>query len=206
MATTVLEHKEFQDAQAAGAVQILARQTRQMTALLDDLLDHTRIAKGQFEIKRSLVDIRDCVENALQSYRMLIEEKKQTLSVSLPQSPVTALVDGRRMTQIMANVIGNAVKYSPEKAQIAIRLVRTSGDISISVSDDGPGIEAARLSHIFDPFYAGHPLNRSRDGFGIGLALTKGLVEMHGGRITVSSAGLGRGSEFTVSLPFDTPL
>ena len=205
MATSILEHADLQDKKAISAVQILARQTRQMTGLLDDLLDQTRIARGQFELKRNLVDIKDCIENALQSHRKLIEEKQQTLNVSLPESPVTASVDDRRITQIMANVIGNAVKHSPEKARIDVTLVRNQGSISICVSDNGLGIDAARLPHLFNPFYAGHPLNRSRDGLGIGLALTKGLVEMHGGNIAATSAGLGRGSEFTINLPVDTP-
>jgi signal transduction histidine kinase len=205
MATDLLEHAKLQDAQAVEAVRVLARQTRQMRGLLDDLLDHTRIARGKFELKRSFVDVRSCVEDALQSHQALIEKKQQTVSVNLPESPVTASVDARRITQIMANLIGNAVKYSQEKAEIAVKLVKAHGKFSISVLDNGPGIDAARLPHIFDPFYEGHPIDRSPNSLGIGLALTKGLVEMHGGRILVTSAGIGHGSEFTIILPIDAP-
>ena len=126
------------------------------------------------------------------------------MSLDLPDAAVVRNVDARRFTQIVANVVGNATRHSQEHAEIRVSLIVTSKEILVSVKDNGPGIEEARLLHLFDSFHAGHPMERRTEGLGIGLSLTRSLVELHGGTIRVFSAGTGCGSEFTVSIPTES--
>ena len=201
IASSMLERSGLSEIAAADAVRVLNRQSRQMSGLLDDLLDLSRIAKGRIELKRSPVDLTRCVDDAIQSHRALILKKQQTLSLDLPDAAVVRNVDARRFTQIVANIVGNATRHSQEHAEIRVSLIVTSKEILVSVRDNGPGIEEARLLHLFDSFHAGHPMERRTEGLGIGLSLTRSLVELHGGTIRVFSEGVGRGSEFTVSIP-----
>jgi len=201
IASSMLERPGLSEIAAADAVRVLNRQSRQMSGLLDDLLDLSRIAKGRIELKRSPVDLTRCVDDAIQSHRALILKKQQTLSLDLPDAAVVRNVDARRFTQIVANIVGNATRHSQEHAEIRVSLIVTSKEILVSVKDNGPGIEEARLLHLFDSFHAGHPMERRTEGLGIGLSLTRSLVELHGGTIRVFSEGVGRGSEFTVSIP-----
>ena len=201
IASSMLERPGLPEAAAADAIRVLNRQSRQMSGLLDDLLDLSRIAKGRIELKRSPADLTQCIDDAIQSQRALILKKQQTLSLDLPDSAVVRTVDPRRFTQIVANIVGNASRHSQEHAEIRVSLIVTSKEILVSVRDNGPGIEETRLLHLFDSFHAGHPMERRTEGLGIGLSLTRSLVELHGGTIRVFSEGVGRGSEFTVSLP-----
>ena len=201
IASSMLERPGLSEIAAADAVRVLNRQSRQMSGLLDDLLDLSRIAKGRIELKRSAADLTKCVDDAIQSHRALVLKKQQTLSLDLPDAAVVRNVDARRFTQIVANIVGNATRHSQEHAEIRVSLIVTSKEILVSVKDNGPGIEEARLLHLFDSFHAGHPMERRTEGLGIGLSLTRSLVELHGGTIRVFSAGAGCGSEFTVSIP-----
>ena len=201
IASSMLERPGLSEIAAAEAIRVLNRQSRQMSGLLDDLLDLSRIAKGRIELKRSPVDLTRCVDDAIQSHRALILKKQQTLSLDLPDAAVVRNVDARRFKQIVANIVGNATRHSQEHAEIRVSLIVTSKEILVSVKDNGPGIEEARLLHLFDSFHAGHPMERRTEGLGIGLSLTRSLVELHGGTIRVFSEGVGRGSEFTVSIP-----
>ena len=201
IASSMLERPGLSEIAAAEAIRVLNRQSRQMSGLLDDLLDLSRIAKGRIELKRSAADLTKCVDDAIQSHRALILKKQQLLSLDLPDAAVVRNVDARRFTQIVANIVGNATRHSQEHAEIRVSLIVTSKEILVSVKDNGPGIEEARLLHLFDSFHAGHPMERRTEGLGIGLSLTRSLVELHGGTIRVFSEGVGRGSEFTVSIP-----
>ena len=207
IASSMLERPDLSEIAAADAVRVLnrqSRQSRQMSGLLDDLLELSRIAKGRIELKRSAADLTKCVDDAIQSHRALILKKQQTLSLDLPDSAVVRNVDARRFTQIVANIVGNATRRSQEHAEIRVSLIVTSKEILVSVKDNGPGIEEAQLLHLFDSFHAGHPMERRTEGLGIGLSLTRSLVELHGGTIRVFSAGTGCGSEFTVSIPTES--
>jgi signal transduction histidine kinase len=197
----ILERETLPGTTAREAVQILARQTNHLSGLLDDLLDLTRIARGRIDLRKTTVDVRACVEDAVQSCRALAAKKHQMLSVQFPPGAVELIADPRRLTQIVANLVNNATRYSQEGGQIYVRVTAQNGNVEFYVTDDGPGIEAARLPHIFNPFYAGHPIDRTTQGLGIGLSLTKSFVDLHGGSIEARSAGAGKGAEFVVRLP-----
>jgi signal transduction histidine kinase len=202
MSAYMLEHSKSWNETSAHAVEVLVRQSRHMKALLDDLLDKRRIATGNFELKRAVADVRACIDDGIESHRPLLERRKQTLKLTLPRTPVNAYVDARRVTQIVANLVGNAVKHTNEHTLIDVSLIEKDGKVVISVRDNGPGIAADLQSHLFEPFQSKKgPAHSSGGGLGIGLALTKGLVEMHGGTITVISTGVGAGAIFTVKLP-----
>ena len=203
IASSILERPGLSETTAADAVRVLNRQSRQMSGLLDDLLDLSRIAKGRVELKRGPADLTKCVDDAIQSHRALILKKHQALILDLPDSAVVRNVDARRFTQIVANIVGNASRHSQEYAEIRVSLIVTAKEILVSVKDNGPGIEEGRLLRLFDPFHAGHPMERRTEGLGIGLSLTKSLVELHGGTIRVFSEGIDCGSEFTISIPTD---
>ncbi len=200
-AAHMLERVALSDGRAANAVRVITRQTRQMKGLLEDLLDMSRVSMSRLELNPIDTDVRTCIDDALQGHCEAIAKKQHVLSLDIPSTPVRVKVDALRFTQIMTNLIGNAVRHSQEHTKIRVSLVVKSAGILISVKDTGPGIEAARLPHIFDPLHAGHLLRKSGDGLGIGLPLTKSLVELHGGSITVVSAGINQGCEFIISLP-----
>jgi two-component system CheB/CheR fusion protein len=186
--------------QSIGAV--ITRQTRHMGALLDDLLDLSRITRGVFKLNREYVGLRTVVDDAVEAVQSEIQEKGHRLDLALPKESITLDVDAVRMTQVLTNVLSNAVKYTPPSGRIQIRAQVESHDLAIHVIDNGVGIEADSLHKIFNMFERGNGVAQPRDsGLGIGLALAKGMVELHGGRIEARSLGLGRGSEFTISLP-----
>ena len=201
MSANLLERSKFSDETSATAVQVLIRQTRHMSALLDDLLDKRRIATGRFELKRALVDVRDCIDDAVECHRALLNAKQQNLKITVPETNVNAWVDRRRVTQMVANILGNAAKHTKEQTEIEVSLTQNNGEIVISVTDTGSGIDPNVLPHIFEPFYTVRTRDGSGGGLGIGLTLTKGLAEIHGGTIAVTSPGIGKGSKFTITLP-----
>jgi PAS domain S-box-containing protein len=181
---------------------IIERQVRQMSRLLDDLLDVSRITHNKLELRLEPLTLQAVIESALETSRPLLEGAGQTVSVSAPAAPVPIVADAMRMAQVFANLVSNASKYSHAGSSIRIGVALDGGDVAVSVSDDGIGIAAEALPTIFDVFsQVSQSRTRAQGGVGIGLSLVKGLVELHGGRVSARSAGLEQGSTFTVRLP-----
>lgn len=184
------------------ARQIVKRQTSLMGRLLDDLLDVSRITRGKLEIRRVPSELSAIVKAAIETVQPLLNRKGHAFSVSLPDRDVVFEVDPVRLAQVLANLLTNAAKYTEPQGRIDLTVQRIGDSIEFRVRDNGIGISAEGRSEIFKMFAQLSPaIDRSEGGLGIGLALAKGLVDLHGGSIDVESAGLGRGSEFIVHIP-----
>ena len=181
---------------------IIERQVSQMARLLDDLLDVSRVASGRLLLRSERVPLNSVIEQAVETARPLIDAAGHDLRVSLPLQPVMLRGDRVRLAQVCANLLANAAKYTRPRGHIAIEAAREGDEAVIRVSDTGIGLAEEHLHSVFEMFSQvdGAP-ERSQGGMGIGLALARGLVEMHGGRISAHSAGPERGSEFVVRLP-----
>jgi signal transduction histidine kinase/ActR/RegA family two-component response regulator len=182
--------------------QIISRQLAHITALVDDLLDVSRVTRGQVNLDLAPVDMRAVVGAAVEQVRPLIDSRGHALQVSLPPEPQVVLGDRTRLVQIVANLLSNAAKYTPDGGDIRLEVSAHSASVRLRVSDTGIGISPALMPVVFDLFTQGERTpDRSQGGLGIGLSLVKRLVEMHGGEVGANSAGPGRGSTLTVSLP-----
>jgi PAS domain S-box-containing protein len=201
-AAHVLSQPKVSDDQLRSARQIIQRQVAHMSGLLDDLLDLARITQGKLELKRTRVTLSEIVDSAVEAARPLIDGKRHTLSVSLPGEPVCLDGDPLRLAQVLSNLLNNAAKYTDPGGRVALA-ARVAGDeLRIAVSDDGIGIGVEARDHLFTMFgQMEGAASRAEGGLGIGLALVKGLVQLHGGSIEVHSDGPGKGSTFTVCLP-----
>jgi signal transduction histidine kinase/ActR/RegA family two-component response regulator len=183
---------------------IIARQVTHMTGLIDDLLDVSRVTRGLVVLARDEIDLRRVIADAVEQVRPLIEARRHLLTLRLPAEGDAAVVQGdyKRLVQVLANMLNNAAKYTPENGRLAIRMDLTKDQVLLSVSDSGIGIAADLLPTVFDLFsQAERTPDRAQGGLGLGLALVKSLVELHGGMVTVASAGRNQGSEFTLRLP-----
>ena len=181
---------------------IIERQVNQMSLLLDDLLDIARISQGRFQLRKAAVEVRDVVEGAVEELRPTLEGKDQRLSLRYPPEPCRVDADPLRLIQIIANLLMNASKYSDRGSPIELSVAVHADTLALSVKDQGIGIAAESLSEIFEIFsQVDTTSERSEGGLGIGLALVKGLAELHGGTIEARSEGLGCGSEFILQLP-----
>jgi CheY-like chemotaxis protein/two-component sensor histidine kinase len=188
--------------QLQGARDVIDRQVRHMSRLLDDLLDVSRVTRGTFELKREYVDLKSVCEIAIETALPLIEAKRHALTMDLPSDPVTIETDPVRLAQVISNLLTNAAKYTDPEGQIRLSAVITEAGLALSVADNGIGLSAKSIPHLFSIFsQVDSRTDRAQGGLGIGLALVKGLVELHGGSVEVRSDGLGRGSEFVVRLP-----
>jgi CheY-like chemotaxis protein/two-component sensor histidine kinase len=173
-----------------------------MTRLIDDLMDVSRIRSGKIRLRRERVDLAEVVRTAVETSRPLIDEAGHTLTVDLPPDPVPLDADPVRLAQVLLNLLNNAAKYTEPGGRIGLTADRAGDVVAIRVTDTGIGIPADKLPILFDLYsQVDETAERSQGGLGIGLNLVKRLVEKHGGRIEVRSAGPGRGSEFTVTLP-----
>jgi PAS domain S-box-containing protein len=190
------------------ASRMMERQVRQIVRLVDDLLDISRITQRKIQLRKERVELGAVVQSAVEECRPLIEAQSDELNVTLPPDPIYLEADPTRLSQVFANLLSNAAKYTEKGGRIWLTAERLGGEIIVSVRDTGIGIAAEHLPHIFEMFSQVAPaLERSQGGLGIGLALVRGLVELHGGTIEAGSAGPGRGSEFTVRLPIiETPV
>ena len=180
---------------------MMVRQTGHLKRLLDDLLDLARISRDRIILQIAATDIRECVQDAVDGNRDLIAQKAHVLTLDMPAEPVTAEVDCTRIVDIVSNLLNNAAKYSPPGSSIRVSLRRTEEHFMIVVKDDGVGLGAEVLPHIFDAFYANHETATGKAGLGIGLWLTRNLVQLHNGAISANSEGLGCGAEFCVTIP-----
>ncbi|HJT77687.1 MAG TPA: ATP-binding protein, partial [Gemmataceae bacterium] len=187
---------------AAQARAMMERQLGHMVRLIDDLLDVSRVSRNKMELRRSRVLLADVVSSAVETARPAVEEAGHELTVSLPPEPVHLDADLTRLAQVFGNLLSNSAKYTPRGGRIRLSAGRRGDEVVVSVRDNGIGIPAESLRSIFDMFsQVDRSIERSTGGLGIGLALVKGLVEMHGGTVTAESPGVGKGSTFTVRLP-----
>ena len=201
-AARLLQASNLKPEQLAHAQAIIARQVTHMSSLLDDLLDVSRITRGAFLLKKSYVDIKDLLDSAIEAAQPVIDAKRHTLRIDCPSDNVTLEVDPVRLTQVVSNLLTNAAKYTRPGGLITLGCRLESHGIVLFVRDSGLGIAPEMLGRVFDMFTrVDSDAARSEGGLGIGLALAKGLIELHGGRIEARSAGLGQGSEFVISLP-----
>jgi signal transduction histidine kinase len=192
------------DPQRIGkAREVVERQIAHMTRLVDDLLDVSRITRGQIELRQESVTLAALVERAVEVARPLIDERGHRLSLDLPETPVVFRGDHSRLEQVLANLLSNAAKYTDVGGRIWLRAVVDRDHIAVSVRDDGEGLTPELRDRVFDLFVQG-PDTRSmaRGGLGLGLTLVRQLVQLHGGTIEASSEGPSKGSEFVVRLPY----
>ena len=193
--------------QAARALEVLDRQTRHLTRLIDDLLDVTRISRGKVELQRSRLDLRDVVRKTTDDLRSIFDERGVALRVQHAAGPAWVSGDAVRLEQALANLLQNAVKFTPGGGTVTVVLSAAHGRATLSVRDTGEGMEPREVERMFEPFaQAAQSAARTRGGLGLGLALVKGFVELHGGTVRASSPGPGRGAEFTVELPLADPV
>jgi CheY-like chemotaxis protein/anti-sigma regulatory factor (Ser/Thr protein kinase) len=173
-----------------------------MARLIDDLLDVSRIVQGKVVVKPEKLKLAALVERSVEASSPRLASRNQTLRVELPQEPIVLNADPVRLAQVLSNLINNASKFSGPHTCITLSATCADGEAKISVKDEGDGIDAAFLPHIFELFaQADQSLDRSQGGLGIGLTLVKHLVELHGGRVSAQSAGVGKGTEILVHLP-----
>ncbi|HEV2270020.1 MAG TPA: GAF domain-containing sensor histidine kinase [Steroidobacteraceae bacterium] len=189
------------DPGAHRALAILKRQTEQLTRLVEDLLDISRIQQGGMALEERPVEMGSVLEQAIETVQPLIREKQQQLTVARLPGSVFVLGDPARLVQCVGNLLHNAAKYTDPGGEIRVHVSESGARVSIAVSDNGAGISAHLLPHVFDLFVqCEDTLEHSRGGLGIGLAIVRRLVEMHGGSVEAASAGEGRGSSFTIHL------
>jgi signal transduction histidine kinase/ActR/RegA family two-component response regulator len=181
---------------------IISRQVRHMVRMVDDLLDISRITRGKILLHKEYVEAGQLVAGAIETTRSLFEQRSQTLTVSVAATGLPLLVDPGRLSQAVANLLTNAAKYTEPGGRIAVIALREERQVFIRVRDSGIGIEPEVLPRVFDLFVqAEGSIDRSQGGLGIGLAIARNLVELHGGSIVAHSDGAGRGSEFIIRLP-----
>jgi len=204
-AMQVMSLRGLEDPQLEWCRTVVDRQVALLGHLVDDLLDVNRITTGKIQLKREPVPISLVIERALESSSPLIQERKHRVEVSLPEEPLVVQGDSTRLSQVFLNLLNNAAKYTPENGLIQISGKAEGQHAVIRVRDNGLGIAPELLPKVFDLFVQGsRSLDRAEGGLGIGLALVREIVRLHGGSVSVSSAGVQQGSEFTVKLPLVT--
>jgi PAS domain S-box-containing protein len=201
-AARLLGIQGLEPAQAQVARDIITRQVARMALLLDDLLEVSRITRGRLELRKERASLSSLVKAAVETSRPLIESKQHSFTVRVPEEPVELLVDPLRISQALSNLLTNAAKYTDAGGKISLEVRCLPGETEFKVTDSGIGLAPALLPTIFEMFsQVDSAIDRSEGGLGIGLALVKGLVSLHGGRVQAYSEGTGKGSTFTIHLP-----
>ena len=201
-AAELLRQHKADDRQREWARDVIMRQVKRMGLLLDDLLDVSRITRQRLVLKKETVSLATVVATAVETVRPLVDAKHHSLRVSLPSDPVALEADPLRLSQALSNILHNAAKYTDPHGLIQLRAEAAAGELRIEVSDSGIGIDPKVLPTIFEMFaQIDSPIDRAEGGLGIGLALVRGLVALHGGTVEATSAGTGQGSTFTIRLP-----
>jgi len=183
---------------------MIEQQVRHMGRLIDDLLDISRVTTGKIRLEKSRFDLTQVIADTIQGYRDSLEASGLTLALELPNRPLTVHGDKTRIAQVIGNLLHNASKFTDSGGKVTVMLSAEPGadKATIRVRDTGIGMDGETLERAFESFtQADHSIERSRGGLGLGLALVKGLVEMHGGEVAALSAGAGQGSEFVIHLP-----
>ena len=204
-AAEMLKLVKNQDERVRRSSDVILRQVKHMTALVDDLLDVSRVTRGLVQLNAETVDMRAVVASAVEQTRPQMEARRHALAVHMladpGEEPIQVHGDRTRLVQVLANLLGNAAKYTPQQGQIVLAVHADAQHVDIAVTDNGIGIDSSLLPHIFELFtQAERTPDRSQGGLGIGLALVKNMVALHGGAVTASSPGPGAGSTFTIRL------
>ena len=201
-AVKLMESASADEHQRQWGREVIARQVQRMALLLDDLLDVSRITRGRLELRKDYVDLLTLVSSAVETARPLIDAKNHSLTVNLPPEPLELEVDPLRLSQALSNLLTNAAKYTDAQGHITLTAQQDEQGLLIRVADNGIGIEPTVIKGLFEMFsQIDSAIDRAEGGLGIGLALVRGLVALHGGTVQATSAGLGQGSEFTIRLP-----
>jgi signal transduction histidine kinase len=183
---------------------IVERQVAQMVRLINDLLDVSRITRGKLTLNMESVSIGEVVATAVETSRPLIEEARLSFQQVVPDRPIVVQGDRLRLAQVFSNLLNNAAKYTEPGGTVSLAVEPDNTIVAVRVKDTGVGIPPAVLPHVFDLFtQVDRTLERSQGGLGIGLALVKQMVAMHGGSVSAHSGGVGQGSEFVVRLPIE---
>jgi signal transduction histidine kinase len=206
-ALQTIRDKAERNADIQRATDVAEQQVKHLSWLLDDLLDVSRLTRGKIALRKETVTLQAIVAEALETARGSIDARGHVVSVSLPEELLRFEADPTRIIQILGNLLDNAAKYTPRGGEISVRGYYERGEVVLRVRDTGIGIAPEMLPRVFDLFIQIDPfLARSEGGLGVGLALARTLVELHGGSINAHSEGPGRGSEFVVRLPVGAPL
>jgi two-component system CheB/CheR fusion protein len=202
----VVEHARDSD-EGKRSVRVIDRQVEQLARMVDDLLDITRITQNKIQLQRRRIDLNDVVRQTLEDNRSALERSGVRLDAEIAAGPLWVNADGVRIAQVVTNLLANAVKFTPSAGLVKVSVgPNAAAKMAIlRVTDTGTGIDPALLGRLFDPFMqADRTLDRTGGGLGLGLALVKGLVDLHQGDVRAHSDGLGKGAEFTVRLPLAT--
>ncbi|MGC3997510.1 MAG: PAS domain S-box protein [Anaeromyxobacter sp.] len=198
----ILDHAEASGPQAARARQIAGRQLAHLTRLVDDLLDVTRIARGRIELRSAALDLAALARRAAEDHRPLMRERHLELAVALPARRVPVYGDETRLAQVLGNLLHNAAKFTPAGGRVTVTVEEQEPSAVVRVADTGAGIDREMMPSIFEPFtQAKQTLARSEGGLGLGLALVRSLVALHGGEVSAVSEGPGHGTEFVLRFP-----
>jgi PAS domain S-box-containing protein len=201
-AAQILKIADLDEKRVRETSEIIARQVDHMTSLVDDLLDVSRVTRGLISLEQKPLDLKAVVDSAIEQVRPLLETRHHRLTLQLANAPAHVRGDRVRLVQILANLLNNAAKYTPEGGNILLMTEAGQDRVELSVHDNGIGISRELLPNVFDLFVQGERSpDRSQGGLGLGLALAKSIVEHHGGSIVAESAGAGKGSKFTIRLP-----
>jgi two-component system, sensor histidine kinase len=201
-AVKLMDGDAASESQRRWARDVIGRQLQRMALMLDDLLEVSRITQGRLELKTEVVDLGAIVNTAVETARPLIEAKQQELNISVPAQTVRITADPLRISQSISNLLTNAAKYTDANGTISLSVQLLPQEITISVKDDGIGLEPQAIPRVFEMFsQVKSAIDRSEGGLGIGLALVKGMIQLHGGQVEATSPGAGRGSQFTIHLP-----
>ncbi len=199
---TALEVARRDHSAAERQLAVIERQARHMVRIVDDLLDVSRISRGKIEVRKQALWVRDALARAAEAVSPLASARNQKLTVSFPSRPLVVEADPVRLEQILGNLLSNAVKYTPAGGEIELSARERGASLEMRVSDTGIGLSTEAQSSLFEPFVqVPGTKDYATGGLGIGLALVRGLVQLHGGQVSVSSGGPGKGATFTVLLP-----
>jgi signal transduction histidine kinase len=201
LAALMLDRARTDDLAHARLQATITGQVAQMTRLIGDLLDGSRISTGKFRLERTLIDLGGVVARAIETCQPAMDARRHKFTSSMPAGPVMMLGDTVRLVQVFSNLLENSSKYTPEGGEISLRGTLEGGAVVIAIRDNGIGISAKALPHVFDMFVRDAQAAVSHDGLGIGLAIVRELVKAHEGVVSAQSAGEGKGSEFVVKLP-----
>jgi CheY-like chemotaxis protein len=202
----ILKHADPTGPHARRAMAVIERQSEHLTRLVDDLLDVTRIARGKIELRRDRVDVVDLVRRAGEDHRSLLVDRGLELTVAVPEGRLWVDGDPTRLTQVIGNLLQNAAKFTMRDGRVTLEVAAEAGWTEIRVTDTGVGIDPGLLHQVFEPFVqAERSLARARGGLGLGLALVKGIIALHGGSVVAQSDGAGRGARLVARLPLAAP-
>jgi PAS domain S-box-containing protein len=201
-ALAIMRKRDITDPVVDSSREIIERQSGQLVRIIDELLDVNRIARGHFMIERARIDLREVVHRSVETSKPLIDARRHQFTLELDEREIPVDADALRLTQVVINLLNNAAKYTPEGGEIRLFAGRIDDHVEIRVCDNGLGIARESLDSVFDLFFqieANTP--GALGGLGVGLALVRRIVDLHGGSVVARSEGLGRGSEFIVQLP-----